>query len=163
MTDFEKLFNENREFIFKYLMKMIRDVSLAEELTQETFFRAYMNYASLRNKEKASVWLCQIAKNTYYAWYNEQKKRTSLDGLETASNGESIEDAFVQKELSQKALLCLHELENPYKEVFMLSVFGDFSFKDISLIFGKSESWARVTFYRAKQKLSERMRYQNEL
>jgi RNA polymerase sigma-70 factor (ECF subfamily) len=122
-----------------------------------------MNYASLRNKEKASVWLCQIAKNTYYAWYNEQKKRTSLDGLETASNGESIEDAFVQKELSQKALLCLHELENPYKEVFMLSVFGDFSFKDISLIFGKSESWARVTFYRAKQKLSERMRYQNEL
>jgi RNA polymerase sigma-70 factor (ECF subfamily) len=142
---------------------MIRDVSLAEELTQETFFRAYMNYASLRNKEKASVWLCQIAKNTYYAWYNEQKKRTSLDGLETVSNGESIEDAFVQKELSQKALLCLHELENPYKEVFMLSVFGDFSFKDISLIFGKSESWARVTFYRAKQKLSERMRYQNEL
>jgi RNA polymerase sigma-70 factor (ECF subfamily) len=142
---------------------MIRDVSLAEELTQETFFRAYMNYASLRNKEKASVWLCQIAKNTYYAWYNEQKKRTSLDGLETASNGESIEDAFVQKELSQKALLCLHELENPYKEVFMLSVFGDFSFKDISLIFSKSESWARVTFYRAKQKLSERMRYQNEL
>lgn len=163
MTEFEKLFKEYREFIFKYLMKMIRDVSLAEELTQETFFRAYMNYASLRNKEKASVWLCQIAKNTYYAWYNEQKKRTSLDGLETASNGESIEDAFVQKELSQKALLCLHELENPYKEVFMLSVFGDFSFKDISLIFGKSESWARVTFYRAKQKLSERMRYQNEL
>ena len=163
MTEFEKLFKEYREFIFKYLMKMIRDVSLAEELTQETFFRAYMNYASLRNKEKASVWLCQIAKNTYYAWYNEQKKRTSLDGLETASNGESIEDAFVQKELSQKALLCLHELVNPCKEVFMLSVFGDFSFKDISLIFGKSESWARVTFYRAKQKLSERMRYQNEL
>lgn len=163
MTEFEKLFKEYREFIFKYLMKMIRDVSLAEELTQETFFCAYMNYASLRNKEKASVWLCQIAKNTYYAWYNEQKKRTSLDGLETASNGESIEDAFVQKELSQKALLCLHELENPYKEVFMLSVFGDFSFKDISLIFGKSESWARVTFYRAKQKLSERMRCQNEL
>lgn len=163
MTEFEKLFKEYREFIFKYLMKMIRDVSLAEELTQETFFRAYMNYASLRNKEKASVWLCQIAKNTYYAWYNEQKKRTSLDGPETASNGKSIEDAFVQKELSQKALLCLHELENPYKEVFMLSVFGDFSFKDISLIFGKSESWARVTFYRAKQKLSERMRYQNEL
>lgn len=75
MTDFEKLFNEKREFIFKYLMKMTRDITLSEELTQETFFRAYMNYASLKNREKASVWLCQIAKNTYFAWYNEQKKK----------------------------------------------------------------------------------------
>lgn len=158
MTEFEKLFNENIEFIFKYLMKMTRDIALSEELTQETFFRAYMNYASLRNKEKASVWLCQIAKNTYFAWYNEQKKKESMDALETVSDNENIEDAFVQKELSQKALLCLHELEEPYKEVFMLSVFGGFSLKDISSIFGKSESWARVTFYRAKQKLLERMR-----
>ena len=158
MTDFEKLFNENREFIFKYLMKMTRDITLSEELTQETFFRAYMNYASLRNKEKASVWLCQIAKNTYYAWHNEQKKKGSLEDLEAVSDTNDIEEVFVQKELSQKALCCLHELEEPYKEVFMLSVFGGFSLKDISATFGKSESWARVTFYRAKQKLLEKMR-----
>ena len=158
MTEFEKLFNENREFIFKYLMKMTQNVSLSEELTQETFFRAYMNYASLRNKEKASVWLCQIAKNTYYAWYNEQKNKASIDDLDIMSDSKTLEDEFVQKELSQKALLCLHELDEPYKEVFMLSVFGGFSLKDISSIFGKSESWARVTFYRAKQKLSERLR-----
>ena len=158
MTDFEKLFSENHEFIFKYLMKMTRDVSLSEELTQETFFRAYMNYASLEHKEKASVWLCQIAKNIYFAWYNEQKKKDPFDGHELESSGENIEELFIQKELSQKALLCLHELDEPYKEVFMLSVFGCFSLKDISLIFGKSESWARVTFYRAKQKLLERMR-----
>ena len=158
MTEFEKLFNDNRDFIFKYLMKMTKNVSLAEELTQETFFRAYMNYASLRNKEKTSVWLCQIAKNTYFAWYNEQKKTDSLDCFTMVSDGKDIEDEYIQKDLSQKALFCLHELEEPYKEVFMLSVFGGFSLKDISLVFGKSESWARVTFYRAKQKLSERMR-----
>ena len=158
MTDFEKLFNENREFIFKYLMKMTRDVTLSEELTQETFFRAYINYASLKNKEKASVWLCQIAKNSYFAWYNEQKKKKPLEILELVSDDQNIEETFVQKELSQKTLHRLHELEEPYKEVFMLSVFGGFSLKEISTIFGKSESWARVTFYRAKQKLSERMR-----
>ena len=158
MTEFEKLFNENREFVFKYLIKMTRDISLSEELTQETFFRAYMNYASLQNKEKASVWLCQIAKNTYFAWYNEQKKKEPLENLELVSDDQNIEETFVQKELSQKALHRLHELEEPYKEVFMLSVFGGFSLKDISSIFGKSESWARVTFYRAKQKLLERMR-----
>ena len=158
MTEFEKLFNDNRDFILKYLMKITRDVSLAEELTQETFFRAYMNYASLQNKENASSWLCKIAQNTYYAWYNDQKKYDSLANLDVISDEKNIEDFFVQKELSRKALLCLHELEEPYKEVFMLSVFGGFSLKDISLVFGKSESWARVTFYRAKQKLSERMR-----
>lgn len=132
MTEFEKLFNENREFIFKYLMRMTRDISLSEELTQETFFRAYMNYASLRNKEKASVWLCQIAKNTYFSWYNEQKKKDSLENFELVSDDQNIEEAFVQKELSQKALHCLHELEEPYKEVFMLSVFGGFSLKELN-------------------------------
>ena len=75
MTEFEKLFEEKREYIFKYLMTLSKDYSLAEELTQETFFRAYMNFSALRDKEKASVWLCSIAKNTYFAYCNEQKKR----------------------------------------------------------------------------------------
>ena len=79
MTDFEKLFLENREFIFKFLVKMTRNASISEELTQETFFRAYINYASLKQKEKASAWLCQIAKNTYFAWYNHQKKVDCAD------------------------------------------------------------------------------------
>lgn len=158
MTEFEKLFNENRDFIFKYLMKLSHNASLAEELTQETFFRAYINYPSLKNKEKASVWLCQIAKNTYFAYFNEQKKYTSVEDSVVTATEQNPEESFVQKELSEKALKCLHELEEPYKEVFMLSVFGGFSLKDISLTFGKSESWARVTFYRARQKLSEKMR-----
>lgn len=157
MTDFEKLFRDQRDFVFKYLLKLTRNVSLAEELTAETFFRAYMNYAGLRNREKAVPWLCQIAKNTYFAWYNEQKRQTDLtqDGLVAADD---LEETFAQKELSKQALAYLHELDEPYKEVFMLAVFGDVSLKEISELFGKSESWARVTFYRAKQKLLERMR-----
>ena len=158
MSDFEKLFNKNRDFVFKYLVKLSGNSSLAEELTEETFFRAYMNYSSLREKEKASVWLCQIAKNTYYSWYNEHKKTDSLEESQYDTETESIEETFLKKELSKKALSCLHNLEEPYKEVFMLSVFGDFSLKDISMIFGKSESWARVTFHRARQKLLESMR-----
>ena len=158
MTEFEKLFNDNREFIFKYLLKMTKNASLSEELTQETFFRAYMNYASLRDKAKAPVWLCQIAKNTFFTWCKQNKHTEPLEDFDAIDDGKSIEDAFERKELSQKALQSLHSLEEPYKEVFMLSVFGGFSLKDISGIFGKSESWARVTFYRAKQKLLEKMR-----
>lgn len=163
MTDFEQVFQENRDFIFKYLTKLTRDPSLAEELTQETFFRGYMNYASLRSREKAPVWLCQIAKNTYFSWYQAQKKTAPLEDGDTPDPGEGMEERFVRKELSQKAFRCLHSLEEPYKEVFMLSVFAGISLKEISRLFGKSESWARVTFYRARQKLLEDMKDGYEL
>lgn len=157
MTEFEILFEENSELIFKYLMRLSQNPSIAEELTQETFFRAYMNISTLRDKGKASVWLCQIAKNTYFAWYNEHKKIDSFDDIECISSTDSMEEAFLRKDLFKTAIRYLHGLDEPYKEVFMLSVFGGLSLKDISDIFGKSESWARVTFYRAKQKLLERM------
>ena len=157
MTDFEKVFKENNAFIYKFLFKLCQDEDLAEELTQETFFRAYMNISSLRDEGKIPVWLCQIAKNTYFAWYNAQKKQLSLDDTKDIKESFDIEQHFVEKDLTEKTLKCLHELDEPYKEVFILAVLGQVSLKDISKMFGKSESWARVTFYRAKQKLSERM------
>ncbi len=154
MPDFERLFQENNSFIFRFLMKLCGDVSLAEELTQETFYRAYMNLSALRSEEKASAWLCQIAKNTYFAWFNRQKKTQALSEPPIDSTLD-IAELFEEKELADRAFSCLHALDEPYKEVFMLSVFGGVSLKDISTIFGKSESWARVTFYRSKQKIME--------
>ena len=158
MINFEKLFQENQGFIFRYLMKLCGNESLAEELTQETFFRAYMNLTGLRKEEKVTVWLCQIARNTYFAWYNEQKKFQPLDDSMIPESVPDIADAFTEKELQAKAYACLHAMDEPYKEVLMLSLFGGLSLKDISSLFGKSESWARVTFYRAKQKLMEGMK-----
>jgi len=158
VTDFESLYQQNRDFIYKYLMKMGRDPSLAEELTQETFFRAYINYSSLRDPNKAPVWLCQIAKHTYFAWYNAQKKTAHITPPRTPCVASDPEESFVRKEDLQRTLTCLQELDAPYREVFMLYVLGGLTLKDISNAFGKSESWARVTFYRAKQKILEKMR-----
>ncbi len=155
MLDFEKVFQENNPFIFRFLMKLCGDVSLAEELTQETFFRAYMNLSSLRDEQKVSAWLCQIAKNTYFAWFNEQKKSKPMTQMLTIDSTPDIAELFEEKELAGRAFSVLHALEEPYKEVFMLSVFGGLSLKDISAMFGKSESWARVTYYRAKQRIME--------
>ena len=155
VLDFEMVFRNNNQFIFRFLMKLCGDVSLAEELTQETFFRAYMNLSALRNEEKVAVWLCQIAKNTYFAWFNEQKRNQPISQLMSADSTPDIAELFEEKELAGRAVSVLHALEEPYKEVFMLSVFGGLSLKDISVMFGKSESWARVTYYRAKQKIME--------
>ena len=155
MLDFEMVFQQNNSFIFRFLMKLCGDVSLAEELTQETFFRAYMNMSALRNEEKIAVWLCQIAKNTYFAWFNEEKRKQPISQLTPADSTPDIAELFEEKELAGRAFSALNALEEPYKEVFMLSVFGGLSLKDISVMFGKSESWARVTYYRAKQKMME--------
>ena len=162
MLDFEKIFRENQDFIYRYLLKMCSNASLAEELTQETFFRAYMNLTGLRKEEKVTVWLCQIAKNTYFAWYNQQKKLQPLEETEISDTTPDLADIFTQRELSSAAYTCLHKMDEPYKEVFMLCVFGGLSLKEISSLFGKSESWARVTFYRAKQKMMEGMKH-NEM
>ena len=155
MLDFEKVFLENNQFIFRFLMKLCGDLSLAEELTQETFFRAYMNMIALRNEEKVAVWLCQIAKNTYFAWFNEQKRKQPISQPILADSTPDIAELFEEKELAGRAFSVLYALEEPYKEVFMLSVFGELSLKDISAMFEKSESWARVTYYRAKQRIME--------
>lgn len=157
MADFERLYRENRSFIFKYLCKLSKSPSLAEELTQETFFRAYMNIKALKNEKKAASWLCSIAKNAYFSFYNEQKKVCQLDE-NIISDEEDIEGVLIKKELSERAFACLDGLGEPYKEVFSLRVIGGLSLKEISSLFSKSESWARVTFYRAKQMLIERIK-----
>ncbi len=155
MADFEKIFREHGQFIFRFLMKLCGDAALAEELTQETFFRAYMNLSGLRNECKIAVWLCQIAKNAYFAWFNEQKKKKSMTERLIEDSVSDAAELFEEKELADRAFSCLHALEEPYKEVFMLFVFGGLALKEISTMFGKSESWARVTYYRAKQKIME--------
>ena len=162
MTDYNKLYESNYRFILRYLTKLCADGSLAEELTQETFFKAYINLNQLRDDSKAATWLCSIAKNTYYAWYRDQKRILTLDENAAVSERD-LAEPLIDRELSKSLMKKLHKLDEPYKEVFMLSVFAEMSLKDISELFGKSESWARVTFYRAKKKLSERLNENDEM
>lgn len=161
MADIEKLYSEYYGFVFKFLLSLCRNESLAEELTQETFYRAYINLKSLRDDGKAAAWLCRISKNLYFAWYRDNKRIVGLDDAAVLSGGadvsSDISEEIVTAELAERAARCIGELEEPYKEVFRLSVFGKVPLKDISAVFGKSESWARVTFYRAKQKIIEKM------
>lgn len=153
MADFEALYREHYRLVYQILLGLSRDPGLAEELAQETFFRAYINMAKLRSDGAAVVWLCTIARNLYFAWCREQKKRIPLEVAATAGPEEQTE----VKLLTRQALAVLEELEEPYRRVFSLHILGGLPLKQISGLYGKSESWARVTFYRAKQKIMERM------
>ena len=158
MVNFEKLYADNQGLVFGYLRRLCRDESLAEELTQETFFRAYMNLASLRKEESAPSWLCQIAKNAYFAWYNQQKRLCSPESLEELQSSEQPEEAVVRKEMGRQAMEALEALEEPYRTVFRLAALDDVPLKEISRRFQKSESWARVIYHRAGKKLAERIK-----
>lgn len=157
MADLERLYHEHYGFIFKFLVSLCHDLSLAEELTQETFFRAYINLKGLRDDSKAAAWLCRIARNLYYSWCKEQRRLLPLEEQEKACEAPDVAQVVETKVLSKQAMRYLAELEEPYREVFKLHVFGEVPLKQISALYGKHESWARVTFYRAKQKIAERM------
>lgn len=134
-------------------MCLTGDSNLSEELTQETFYKAYKSINTFEGKCKMSVWLCQIAKNSYYSYCKKQKHRSSEQLDDNMVAHIDIQEQFLHSQNHITLHKILHTLEDPYKEVFTLKVFGELSYKDISEIFGKSESWARVTYYRAKEKI----------
>jgi len=161
VTDLTEIYNQYGTTVFKFLMSMTHNESLAEELTEETFYRAYMNMNSFRGECKISVWLCQIAKMLYYSWYNSNKKLISLDEVRDTASDEYFLD-INDKILSKDIIKIIYTLEEPYQKVFMLHVLEQVPLNEISTLYGKSESWARVTFYRSKSIIRDKMEGENK-
>lgn len=157
MGDITEIYNQYANEVFKYLMCLCHDSSLSEELTQETFYQAVKSIHRYNGDCKISVWLCQIAKHSYYKYLAKHKKhrQQKLDNLHENISQISPETEFINSEERITLYQKIHLLEEPYKEVLLLRSLGDLSFREIGEIQGKNENWARVTFYRAKIKLKE--------
>jgi RNA polymerase sigma-70 factor (ECF subfamily) len=149
---FEKIYNEHFSGVYKYVLSLSRDESVTEEITQETFFKAMQSMDKFNGSCTLYVWLCQIAKNTYFSLYQKRKRYASSDDTELPSDLD-IEANFLDKDTTRRLHVLLHNLSEPYKEVFTLRVFGELPFSQIGELFGKTDSWARLIFYRAKNKL----------
>lgn len=152
MADFQEVYDLYFKDVYKYALSLSRDPQIAEEITQETFFKALKSIDSFRGQCRLYVWLCQIAKNTYIT--HSQKQRRAAPEVE-APSGESLEERMLTRESAFEIHKVLHRLPEPYKEVFSLRVFGELSFSQIGELFGKTESWARVTYHRARLKIKE--------
>ena len=155
MTAFEEIYREHFGGVYRYVYSLCRDASAAEEITQETFFKALRSIDRFDGKCSVFVWLCQIAKNTYFTHYRKEKRFEAENAPEESRS--NIELEFVTRESAFEVHRILHKLEEPYKEVFSLRTFGELSFAQIGELFGKTESWARVTYHRAKLKIKERL------
>lgn len=156
MQEFEELYKMYYPQVYKYLLQLCRDETLAEEITQETFFKILKNADSFRGQCKFSVWMCQIAKNTFYTYLKKNKRLVDFPIEELPlEKEENIELLVADKDMALKIHEILHTMEEPYREVFWMRTFGELSFGEIAGIHGKSESWARVTYHRAKMKIKE--------
>nr|WP_315021257.1 sigma-70 family RNA polymerase sigma factor [uncultured Aminipila sp.] len=154
MLDVDDIYNEYAKMIYKFLMSLCNNSELAEELTQETFYQAVKSSKKYNGTCKVSTWLCQIAK---HLWYQEiekskRKKTATLNGDIVSPDLELAEKICLKFE-KMKVIKAVHILDETSKEVVLLRITGAFSFKEIGEVFSKNENWARVTFYRAKQKI----------
>lgn len=157
MEEFDKIYAEYFSEVYKFVLSLCQNPALAEEITQEAFFKALKHIDGFQGNCKMSTWLCKIAKNTFYSYAKKQKKE-GIETLEILISDENIEERFVDKETAYAIHEVLHGLEEPYKEVFWLRTFGELSFAQIGALFDKTESWARVTYYRAKVTIRDRLK-----
>jgi len=154
LGELTEVYEKYSDQVFKYLMVLCRNVDIAEELTQETFYQAVRSIDTYNGECKMSVWLCQIAKYTYYKYVDKQVKQPQVSHL--LDQLPSEEDNLIESENKIELYRLIHLLKEPHKEIVLLRILGGLTFKEIGEIHGKNENWARVTFYRAKLKLRER-------
>ena len=161
MDSVEELYNNYFHDVYLYIRSLSADEHLAEDITQETFFKAMKSVDSFRGDCDIRVWLCQIAKNLFYTQMRKNRRFTGEDIPDTVpDNSDPVEDILADAQESMDIHRILHTLSEPYKEVFTLRVFGELSFRQIGELFGKTESWARVTFHRAKLKIFDELEVQ---
>ena len=154
MTEFEEVYRLYFRDVYRYCLALPRDEQVAEEVTQETFFKALKAIDQFDGKCRLYVWLCQIAKNTYFSM-RAVRGAEPIPGEPVSP--ENLEERLLTKESAFEIHRILHRLEEPYKEVFSLRTFGELPFKQIGALFGKTESWARVTYHRARLKIKEEL------
>ena len=153
----DNVYKEYAEMVFKFLMSLCHDVDIAQELTQETFYQAIKSANRYDGSCKVSTWLCQIARHMW-GHYLEKKRHQNYVQLDEYFSSDEPGPETIAERKDEKLQLykMVHDLGAVEKEVVLLYLTGEFTFREIGEIFGKSENWARVTFYRAKQKLKER-------
>lgn len=154
--DYEKLYNTYFMEIYSFVMTIVKSSHLAEEITQEVFFKALNTKKTYEGKSSEFTWLCAIAKNTALDAIRKSNRTQTLE--EDIVSDSNMEKCLEDEEMTLRIHQILHNMDEPYKEVFQLRIFGELSFVKIGQIFGKTESWARVTYHRARLKIQERMR-----
>ena len=159
MDDMDQVYRQHAQTVYKFLLSQCHDADLAEELTQETFYQAVKSIGRFDGSCKLSTWLCQIARHLWYQHLEKHRaERTMTRPLaETPPEDDpavpSAEEEASARQGHLDLLRQIHDLPDPMREVVYLRAFGGLSFREIGDVLGKTENWARVTFFRGKERL----------
>lgn len=160
VTEFEKIYRTYFNDVFLYIRRLSNNENIAEEITSDTFYKAMRSIDSFRGDCDIRVWLCQIAKNCYYTYLKKAGRIDSIEDIEVlniSAQDETVEERLSRQDEAMQIQKILHDVPDPYKEVFMWRVFAELSYKQIGLLFGKSENWACVTYHRARNMIRKRL------
>ncbi len=152
----DEIYRRHAKAVYAFLLAKTADSMLAEELTQETFYQAVKSIGSFKGESSVSTWLIGIANNVLRGYFRKQKKQAEEELPKTeiaARGGTSTEDIVLRSMDTISLMQAMHRLPEPYREVLHLRLTADLSFKKIGQIMERTENWARVTYYRGKEKL----------
>ena len=165
--DVEEIYKKYAKNVYSFLMSLTNDGDIAEEITQETFCQAIKSIDRFDGSSSITTWLCAIAKNQLLSYRRKHPVTEPLDYetsegervsvIDRVESMDSAETEAVREEQRLELMKKLHILKEPYREILYLRVFGDLSFKEIGEVFGKTENWARVSFYRGKESLRKEL------
>ena len=155
MSTFTQIYEEYAQPLFRFLFALTGDEDLAEELQQETFYQAFLHIDRFEGRCSLYTWLCQIGKNAWLKECRRKRRFESMEDTDLPPDRRTPETRVIDRDRLARVRQAVYRLEEPYKEVFILHTFGGLKLKDIAQSFGKSESWARVTYYRAKSKIAQ--------
>lgn len=157
MTEFADIYETYFADVELFLRAICRDEALAEELTEQVFFRALKALPTFRGDCDIRTWLCAMARNAFVSHQRKEKPSQSIEELQIPDSRKTVEEWIVDQEQAMAIHRILHDLPEPYKEVFSLRIFGQLSFGDIGSLFGRTANWACVTYHRARQKIQSEM------
>ena len=163
MESMEVIYQKYARNVYQYMLSLTGDRDLAEELTQEVFYQAVRSIDRYDGSCKITTWLCAIGKNQLAMYRRKhpmteplEKKDDDGDTISLMDQKDSAASAEQEAldEMGRMGILRqMHNLKEPFREVLYLRSFGGLSFREIGEVFGKTENWARVTFYRGKEQL----------
>ena len=151
----EDIYNKYFNIVYKYILKIAQNESIAEEISQETFYKAIKNIHEFKGNSNIVTWLCTISKNIYYTEYNRNKKNISFSELQdnVLKNTDSLDEIVIKNEEKEQLHKEIKKLDAITQKVILLRITEELSFKEIAALLNKSENWARVTYYRGKTKI----------
>lgn len=155
MDEMEQIYQQHARTVYKFLLAQCGDPDLAEDLTQETFYQAIRSIGRFDGSCKLSVWLCQIARHLWYQHLRRHRREAPMPDAPPEIPVPSAEEGLLEQEGRLTLLRQIHALPELSREVVYLRAFGNLSFREIGDVLGKTETWARVTFYRSKERLKQ--------